>query len=43
MSYLPIPLSGVIFLLFVIEKLVTDFGTGGSDDAFLKTVDAVEA
>ena len=37
-SYLPIPLAGVIFVLFVIEKLANDFVNRGHDDAFLTTV-----
>lgn len=42
LSYLPIPLSGIVFLLFVIEKVAGDFKSGGSDDSFLIAVDAVE-
>lgn len=38
LSYLPIPLAGIVFLLFVIEKLLTDFIKKGTDDAFLATV-----
>ena len=42
LSYLPIPLSGIVFLLFVIEKIAGDFTSGGSDDAFLISAGAVE-
>jgi hypothetical protein len=31
-------LAGIVFLLFVIEKLLTDFSKKGLDDAFLATV-----
>jgi len=34
-TYMPIPLAGFVFLLFVIEKLVGDFARGGQDDSFL--------
>jgi TRAP-type transport system small permease protein len=42
LSYLPIPVAGLIFLLFVIEKLLSDFTNKGKDDAFLAAVGATE-
>ena len=38
LTYLPIPLSGVVFLLFVIEKLANDFTKRGHDDAMLASM-----
>lgn len=42
LSYMPIPLAGIVFLLFVIEKLATDFTNRGHDDAFLASIGVEE-